>query len=99
MGWDRIPIGKVEIRRDSIVSSIDSNEIGHVDGFVCDQEGHVTHLVLKEGHVLGQRDVVIPIGQVERLQNGHVKVALTSEQIADLPGVSVHRWHRPRAQS
>jgi sporulation protein YlmC with PRC-barrel domain len=95
LGWDRIPEGEVEIRRDSVVTSSDGREIGHVDGFVCDDGGHVTHLVLQHGHALGHRDLAIPIGRVDRLANGRVEIRLTAEQIDELPGVSVHRWHHP----
>lgn len=98
-GWDRIPAGDVEIRRDSVVTSVEGREIGHVDGFVCDHDGHITHLVLKQGHVFGRRDLALPIGKVRRLQNGRVSVELTADQIDGLPSVSVHRWHHPPLHS
>ena len=96
VGWDRIPAGEIEIRRDSIVNSAEGREVGTVDGFVCDNDGHVTHLVLQHGHVLGRRDIAIPIGRVQRLQNGRAKVDMTIAELDDLPGVTVHRWHHPR---
>jgi sporulation protein YlmC with PRC-barrel domain len=96
VGWDRIPAGEVEIRRESVVTSHEGREVGHVDGFVCDEDGRVSHLVLQHGHLFGHRDVAIPIGSVERLSNDRVKVALSRDEIAALPQVTIHRWHLRR---
>ena len=39
--------------------------------FVADpQTGHITHLILREGHLWGQRDVVIPVNAIERIETG-----------------------------
>src|SRR5947209_5351730 len=62
-GWsyDRVPKGKVEIRRASAVNSADGERVGHVDGFLVDSDDHITHLVLERGHLWRKRDVTIPI--------------------------------------
>jgi hypothetical protein len=39
--------------------------------FVVDPKtGHITHLVLREGHLWGQRDVAIPVNAIERIEPG-----------------------------
>ena len=48
---DRIPKGEVEIRRASEVTSSDGHRLGHVDGFLVDDEDRITHLVLAHGHL------------------------------------------------
>ena len=52
-------------------------EIGKVEGLVVDPaHGHVTHVLLQEGHLWGRKQVAIPIGAVERLGEG-IAVNLT----------------------
>ena len=49
LSYDRIPMGEVEIRRASSVTSADGHHLGHVDGFVRDSELQIAHLVLEHG--------------------------------------------------
>lgn len=96
LGWDRIPADEIEIRRHSVVTAGNGREVGHVEGFVCDADGMITHLVLQRGHLFGTRDLAIPIGSVTRLANDRVRVELTPDEISRLPDVTVRPWrHRP----
>jgi sporulation protein YlmC with PRC-barrel domain len=39
-----------------------------VDEFVVNpKNGHITHLVMREGHLWGQKDVIIPLALVLRV--------------------------------
>ncbi len=89
--YDRIPKGEVEIRRSSAVFSGDQHHLGHVDGFVV-EEDHVTHVVLERGHLWGRREVTIPIGAVAKVENDAVTLSLSKDAVGDLPAVRVHRW-------
>ncbi len=92
--WDRIPAGEIEIRRNSQVLDSTGAEVGTVDGFVCDDDGQITHLVLQYGHQYRREDLAIPIGDVTALDNDQVSIDLDAETIDALPGVTVHRWHK-----
>ena len=59
--YDRIPKGEVELRRASAVHSSDGHHLGHVDGFVVDDQEHITHIVLERGHLWGKREIAIPV--------------------------------------
>jgi sporulation protein YlmC with PRC-barrel domain len=89
--YDRIPKGEVEIRRSSSVSSADGHHLGHVDGFIVDDE-QITHLVLERGHLWGKRDVAIPIRAVTKVETDAVTVSLSKDEIGALAEVPVHRW-------
>ena len=89
--YDRVPKGEVEIRRSSGVTSGDGHHLGHVEGFLVDDE-HITHLVLERGHFWGRRDVTIPIGAVSRVETDAVTVNLSKDEVGALPAVAVHRW-------
>ncbi len=93
--YDRVPKGEVEIRRASAVESADGHHLGDVDGFLVDDEGLITHVVLAQGHPWERREVVIPIGAVARVETDDVTLSLTKDEVGALPPAAVFRWPRP----
>ena len=91
MYYDRVPKGEVEVRRASAVFSADGHSLGEVDGFVVDADEHITHFVLERGHLWGRKEVTIPIGAVARVESDAVHVALSKDEVGDLPAVRVGR--------
>jgi len=90
---DKLPAGEIGVRRGETVHASDG-EIGKVEGFVVDSaEGHVTHVLLQEGHLWGRKQVAIPIGAVEKIDEG-ITVNLTKHDIEALPAVGVIEHHR-----
>jgi len=90
---DKLPVGEIGVRRGEAVHASDG-EIGKVEGFVVDSaQGHVTHVLLQEGHLWGRKQVAIPIGAVEKLDQG-ITVKLTKDEIEALPDVGVTEHHR-----
>lgn len=90
--YHRIPKDRVEIRRESPVITSDGKTIGHVDGFVVDDDDHVTHLVLERGHLWGKQDVTVPVAAIDVLGNDQVVLSLTTDQVEALPRMRVHRF-------
>jgi hypothetical protein len=85
---DRIPAGKVEVRRGEHVHATDG-PIGKVRGLTVLTRGHhVTHVLLDEGHLWGKRRVAIPIGAVAGFSDG-VRLSLTRDEVRDLPPVDL----------
>ena len=91
MFYDRVPKGEVELRRASAVISADGHSLGEVDGFVVDADEYITHFVLERGHLWGRKEVTIPIGAVARVESDAVHVALSKDEVGDLPAVRVGR--------
>ncbi len=96
-GWaladhERIPKGEVTIRRGDEVYSSDAIKVGHVDELLVDPaDGHVTHVVLREGHVLRHDDdVVVPVGG-GTFDEGRVALGLDLAAIHDLERIPVKR--------
>jgi sporulation protein YlmC with PRC-barrel domain len=90
---DKLPGGEIGIRRGEMVHASDG-EIGKVEGLVIDSaQGHVTHVLLQEGHLWGRKQVAIPIGTVEKIDQG-ITVTLTKHEIEALPAVGVIEHHR-----
>lgn len=85
---DRIPPGEVEIRRNEQVHAADG-AIGRVEGLVVDDKGHITHVLLQEGHLWGKREVAIPIDSLGKIDAGGIHVQLSKHEIEDLPELGV----------
>jgi sporulation protein YlmC with PRC-barrel domain len=85
---DMLPKGEVAVRRGEPVHAADG-EVGKVEGLVIEPtHGHVTHVLLQEGHLWGRKEVAIPIGSVDSIDDG-IRVNLTKKEIEDLPAVGV----------
>jgi hypothetical protein len=78
----------VEIRRGEPVQATDG-DIGRVQGLVIDAaSGHVTHVLLQEGHLWGRKDVAIPISAVSSTADG-IQLKITKQDVQDLPPVDI----------
>lgn len=85
---ETLPPGEVGVRRGETVHAT-NGEIGKVEGLVVEPtHGHVTHVLLKEGHLWGRKQVAIPIAAVARMDGG-ISVNLTKREIEDLPSVGL----------
>lgn len=51
----------------------------------------VTHLVMREGHLWGKKDVMIPLSAMGDTREGTVFLKLDKHQIETLPTFPVHR--------
>jgi sporulation protein YlmC with PRC-barrel domain len=90
---DKLPPGEIGVQRGEAVHARDG-EIGKVEGLVVDSaRGHVTHVLLQEGHLWGRKQVAIPIGSVEKIDQV-ITVHLTKHEIEALPAVGVTEHHR-----
>ncbi len=84
----KVPVGEVEVRRGQHVQAADGS-IGRVRGLVVDpSDYHVTHVLLDEGHLWGEKEVAIPISAVTSVDEG-VRLNLTKDEVRDLPPVEV----------
>jgi hypothetical protein len=59
---------------------------------VVDPENdHITHIVLREGHLWGQKEVTIPISEIEHIEENIVRLKIDKRKIGTLPAVPVRR--------
>jgi hypothetical protein len=81
---DVIPMGEDQVGPGDQVHAVDG-EIGRVRGFLVNPDDHrVTHVLLKEGHLWGRKEVAIPMTAVTGVETG-IRLNLTREQVGDLP--------------
>lgn len=96
---ERIPKGEVAVRRGTEVVSSDGTKVGHVDEFLVDPtDGSITHLVLRQGHLLRRDDdVVIPVRRATRFEDERVVLDLDLPAVEALEKIPVKRHGHVRA--
>jgi hypothetical protein len=79
------------IHRGARVYATDT-KVGWVDEFVTiPTNGQITHLLLREGHLWGCREVTIPVSEIDRVEGGAVYLQLDKMGVQALPSVPVRR--------
>ena len=87
----QIPPGELAVRRGTRVEATDGY-IGHVSEFAVNPEnGHITHLVIREGHLRGKKEVIIPVSAMGDTREDTVFLKLDKHQVEALPTFPVHR--------
>lgn len=80
---DTLPGGEIALRQGDPVHALDG-EVGQVEGVRTEgPDRTVTHVMLREGHLLRRRDVAIPVSAVTSLIGG-IRLDLTKQQLEDL---------------
>jgi hypothetical protein len=87
----QIPPGELAVHRGTRVEATDGY-VGKVDEFVVNPENcHITHLVMREGHLWGQKEVIIPLSAMGEDHDDTVYLKLDKRQVEALPTFPVHR--------
>ena len=84
---ENTPYGELVVHKGSHVYATDGRA-GQVDEFIMDPEADlITHVVLKEGHLWGSRDIVIPISQIDHIGTNAVYLKIDKSSIEKLPSL------------
>ena len=85
------PRGELCIGRGVRVRATDGG-VGWIDEFVVTPtSGEITHLLLREGHLRGRKEVTIPVSEIDRLEERTVYLKLDRKGVEALPSVQVRR--------
>jgi sporulation protein YlmC with PRC-barrel domain len=89
---ERVPPGELAVRRGAQVEAADGH-VGQVDEFLVDpSDERITHLIMREGHLWGQKDVSIPLSAIDRIEEDTVHLKLSKDEIEALPAIPIRRW-------
>jgi len=81
---DAVPEGESEAAHHERIHAVDG-EIGRLKGFIVDSADHrVIHVLLREGHLWGRKEVAIPVSAVASLDDG-IWLNITKKQVGELP--------------
>ena len=87
----QIPAGELAVQRGTRVEATDGY-VGNVDEFVVNPANdNITHLVMREGHLWGKKDVIIPLSALGDTRDDTVFLKLDKHQIETLPTFPLQR--------
>ena len=90
----QVPLGKLSVRRGARVKAKDGY-VGNVDEFVVNKENsYITHLVMRENHLFGKKDVIIPLSAIKNMDTSFgdtVFLNIDKQEIDTLPTFPLHR--------
>lgn len=87
---EHIPDNELAIRRGANVEAIDGR-VGRVDEFLINPVNDtISHLVLREGHLWGQKNITIPLSEIDRIEENTVWLKLDKQIIEALPAIPIH---------
>jgi sporulation protein YlmC with PRC-barrel domain len=87
---EHVAANELTIRRGSSVEATDGR-VGRVDEFLINPiDNTITHIVLREGHLWGQKNITIPLSQIDRIEEDTVWLKLDKQSIASLPAIPIH---------
>jgi len=87
----QIPSGELAVRRGDRVEATDGY-VGKVDEFVVNSDnGHINYLIMREGHLWGKRDVIIPLSAMGDTHENTVFLKIDKHEIESLPAFPVQR--------
>ena len=88
-----IPTGEIAVRRGAEVKATDGY-VGKVDEFLVDpQNEHITHLVLREGHLWGKKELTLPLSAIASMEENIVYLKLDKKTVKSLPAVPIRRFY------
>jgi hypothetical protein len=88
---ERIPPGELAVHRGTNVEAIDGY-VGKVGELLLDSEsGQITHLVMMAGHILGKKEITIPISAIDHKDESTVYLNIDKKVIESLPTIHIHR--------
>ena len=86
---ESVPPGQVAVHKGARVEAVDGHA-GRLDEFVVDPVTEkVTHLVMREGHLWGQRDVTIPVSEIDHLEEDTIYLRLSKNLLGILPSAPI----------
>jgi uncharacterized membrane protein len=90
----RTPPGELAIYRGTWVEATDGH-VGTVGELMVDpSSGHITHMVLQEGHLWGKREIALPLSAVDRVEADAVYLRLDKKAIERLPSTPLKRHYQ-----
>jgi len=90
--YEGVPLRELALHKDAKVKSKDGYVIGHIRDFLVNSKnGRITHIVLRDGHLWGQKDITIDMSYVERIEEKTMYLKLEQFYVDKLAKVPVKR--------
>lgn len=90
---EQVPIGELAIHQGAKVFA-KKEHIGKIDDFLfkSKDDGHITHIVLREGHLWKSKNVTVPVSEIRKIDDKGIHLKLNKEEVEELPSVKAQGW-------
>jgi hypothetical protein len=86
---ERIPPGELAVHRGMAVRASDG-ATGHVHALVVDaQKGHISHVLVDMGHLLGKKEISVPLSAIDHIDDDTVHLRLDKHALDSLPAIAI----------
>lgn len=90
---ENMPVGETALHQGAKVFARDGH-VGKLDEFLIDSQknGRITHIVLREGHLWGAKNVTVPVAEITRTDEEGIHLSLSKDEIEKLPSLKATGW-------
>jgi sporulation protein YlmC with PRC-barrel domain len=91
-GYDTVDVENITDAETSVNTGMEirasDGKIGKLDELVLNPEnGEITHILMREGHLWGKKEIVIPLSAVASAREGFIRLKINKKQVGELPTV------------
>ena len=92
---ENIPTEGIVVRRGMSIAATDGF-VGKVRELIVNPDSHqVTHVLLHKGHLFGQKDLMIPLANIDRIDADTIFLTIDKTAVNELEEFSVKRHYAP----
>ncbi len=89
---EHVPEGQMALREGTLVEATDGL-VGQIDELLVEPtSGKITHLVLREGHLWGQKAVMVPLSFIKKVENDTVYLTLNKQTFSTMLALPVKQY-------
>ena len=82
---EKVPEGEIALHRGTDIEATDDH-VGVVERFLIEADsGHITHLVMRKGHLWGKKDIMIPLAAVDSVDYDSVYLNVDKKTAENFP--------------
>jgi hypothetical protein len=88
-----VPQDEQVLRHDAIVNATDGYVVGKVDKLLIDSNDmQVTHVVLVVRHIFEANEIVIPVSQIDHIEEDTIYLKLDRQEVKELTTTPAQHW-------
>ena len=89
--YKSVPKGTLAFEHNAPIKTKEGT-VGRLDELMIDEESdEITHLVMREGHLWGKKEVSIPISAIDNIDENGITLKLSKDQVKNLPEIPIRR--------
>jgi uncharacterized protein YrrD len=93
-GYDTVNVENITEKESAITTGMEirasDGKIGNLDELVLNPEnGEITHILMRKGHLWGKKEIVIPLSNVASAREGFIRLKINKKEVEKLPSLAL----------